>query len=332
MSGLSRREFVGGCAGGIALSSCAVSRGRPMSIPPASTRPPVIDTHVHIWSDDVAQFPFAHPFEPNFRVPKVAATAESLVAEMDAFGIDFCVLVQMIYYGWDNRYAANVIHRYPGRFRAQGLIDPTDPGAAAKLDYWVRQCGFSGIRLSPTYYRGHDEWINARESRPLWQKAEELGAIFNFFIATPQLPRLEEMVRSFPKVPVVIDHLARIDLRLADPMPEFQKLLDLAKYPNVWAKVSELSLLSRARTFPFADTYPWVRRLYDAFGPDRLMWGTGFPAGSRRENHRPPLEQELALIRTEIPFFTSEDRAKILGRNAARLWKFPAPAAVRMSG
>ncbi|MGH8247469.1 MAG: amidohydrolase family protein, partial [Gammaproteobacteria bacterium] len=156
----------------------------------------------------------------------------------------------------------------------------------------------------------------------LWKKAEELGAIFNFFIATEQLPKLEEMVRRFPGVRVVIDHLARIDLKLPDPLPEFKKLLALARYRNVYAKVSELNILSPSKQYPYKDTFPWVRRLYDAFGPDRLLWGTGFPGAARAQASRPPLAEELALIRGEIPFFTAADREKILGRNAARLWKF----------
>jgi hypothetical protein len=71
-----------------------------------------------------------------------------------------------------------------------------------------------------------------------------------------------------------------------------------------------------------SDTFPWVGRMYDAFGPDRWMWGTGFPGATRGQAGRPSLTDELDLIRKEIPFFTAEDREKILGRNAAKLWRF----------
>ena len=64
-----------------------------------------------------------------------------------------------------------------------------------------------------------------------------------------------------------------------------------------------------------------ARRLYDAFGPDRLLWGTGYPGAARAAYNRPSLKKEMDLIRYEIPFFTAEDREKILGRNAAHLWR-----------
>src|SRR5207248_2924961 len=78
-----------------------------------------------------------------------------------------------------------------------------------------------------------------------------------------------------------------IDLTAADPLPEFKKLLALARYANVWAKVSELSVISPSGRSPYRDTHAWVRRLYDAFGPDRLLWGTGFPGAARAEAGRP---------------------------------------------
>jgi predicted TIM-barrel fold metal-dependent hydrolase len=283
---------------------------------------PVIDTHMHVWSGDQDHYPFAHPFQPHFKRPKLAATVELLRKEGDEFGVTHYVLVQTIYHGWDNRYLVECVKTDPRRFRGHGLIDPTDPKVADKLVYWVREQGLTGMRFSPIYYKGKDDWLNARSSDALWEKAGELGAVFNFFIATPQLPKLEDMVRRFPRVPVVIDHLARIDLKASDPLPEFKKLLALARHANVWVKLSELSYLSPSGKYPYRDTYPWVRRMYDAFGPDRMMWGTGFPGGTRAEAGRPSLTQELDLVRKEIPFFSDEDRAKILGRNAARLWKF----------
>lgn len=307
---ISRRAFLAG------LSAAAVATR------PASEAASIVDTHMHVWSADSARFPFAHPYDSSFKPPPIAGTMEMLLKEMDESGIEFAVLVQVIYYGWDNRYVAHCAKSESRRFRAQGLIDPTDPERARKLQYWVREQGLSGMRFSPIYYRGKDEWLNDRSSDALWKRAEDLGAIFNFFIAAPQLPKLEEMVKRFPGVKVVIDHLARVDLKGADADGEVRMLLALARHPNVWVKVSELSIISLSKNFPYSDTFPTVRRVYDAFGPDRLLWGTGFPGATRAQAGRPSLRDELALIRREIPFFTDDDRKKILGGNAARLWKF----------
>ena len=291
--------------------------------PLAAPRSQVVDTHMHVWTNDVERFPFAHPYDPNFKPPAVAGTVEMLLDEMDSFAIGHAVLVQVIYYGWDNRYVAHCVKRYPRRFCAQGLIDPTDPQVASKLEYWMLEHGLTGMRFSPIYYQGRDEWITSDAHHRLWKKAEQLKAIFNFFIAANQLAKLETMLADYPGVKVVIDHLARVDLTGSDPAREVAQLTRLARYSNVWVKVSELSIVSPSKKYPFADTYSWVKRVYDAFGPDRLLWGTGFPGATRAQAGRPSLEEELALVRREIPFLSDRDREKILGRNAARLWKFP---------
>src|SRR5688572_2002058 len=99
----------------------------------AASRSPVIDTHMHVWTNDTQRFPFAHPYDAKFKPPALAGTVEMLLAEMDSHAIDQAVLVQVIYYGWDNRYVAECLKRHPRRFRAQGLIDPTDVNVADRL-------------------------------------------------------------------------------------------------------------------------------------------------------------------------------------------------------
>lgn len=314
---ISRRAFLADASrsgAGLALATSAAVPAR------AADKPPIIDTHMHVWSDDLERYPFAHPYDKDYQPPKIPASLEILRKEMDESGVTHCVLVQTICHGWDNRYLVHCLEADRKRFRGQGLIDPTDPKVADKLEFWMTKHRLSGMRFSPIYYEGKDDWLGGQDE--LWKKAEELKAIFNYFIATAQLPRLEDRIRRYPKVRIVIDHLARIDLKAKDPLPEFEKLLALAKYANVWVKVSELCIISPSEKYPYKDTFPWLRRMFDAFGPDRLMWGTGFPGATRAQAGRPSLQQELDLIGKEINFFSAADREKILGRNAAKLWGF----------
>jgi predicted TIM-barrel fold metal-dependent hydrolase len=273
----------------------------------------VVDTHMHVWSTDWERYPFASP-EGATKRPEEPNTAEEVIETMERHGVTFTVLVQVRYYGWDNRYLADCLRLYPGRFAAQGLIDPRDPAAADRLAYWMQDHGFAGVRLSPSYDRDA-EWLKARESDPLWRRAEELGAVFNFLIREEQLPQLEEMAGRFPGVPVVVDHMGYPDIT-----GDTSNLLRLARLPNVFVKVTEFYNHSKTREFPYTDVLPTVRRVYDAFGPQRLLWGTGFVRGERVG--RIPYGQELELIREHVPFFSAEDQEWILGRTALQLWRF----------
>ena len=87
-----------------------------------------------------------------------------LIEDMDRNGVTHSILVQVIYHGWDNSYVADSLKAHPDRVRAHGLIDPTDPKVADRLEYWVKEHGFSGMRFSPIYYldgdKGGDGWLN----------------------------------------------------------------------------------------------------------------------------------------------------------------------------
>ncbi|HEY1603095.1 MAG TPA: amidohydrolase family protein [Pirellulales bacterium] len=322
---MNRRRFLKAVSQStVSLACIPYARSFAAESGPSQIKSPVVDAHMHVWINDPGRFPFAHPYQRDYQPPDAPGTVDVLLADMDANAVTHAVLVQTICHGWDNRYTAHCVRACPTRLRGHGLIDPVDPHVADKLSYWMSEQGLSGMRFSPIYYKGKDDWMTSQAHVRLWKKATELGAIFNFFVATDQLPKLAMMIEQFPAVPVVIDHLSQIDLGAADPLPEMKKLLALARYPNVRVKVSELTSVSKSHEYPFADALPWVRMVYDAFGPSRLLWGTGYPGPARAFYKRPTLADELTLVREKIPFFTAEDQQKILGENAAAIWKLTA--------
>jgi predicted TIM-barrel fold metal-dependent hydrolase len=288
-------------------------------------KPPIIDTHMHVWAKAGDKYPYPHPYIPDFKAPPHEGTLEMLMADMDAQGCTHSVLVQVIYHGWDNAYVAECVRRYPNRLKAHGLIDPTDPKVADKLEYWMKEQGLAGMRFSPLYYadgkHGGDAWLTSDAHHRLWKKGTELGAIFNFFITPPQLVMLETMVKTHRDMRIIIDHLSQIDFKAPNAESHLRLLLAMARHPNIWVKVSELSSVSKSGEYPFSDAYPHVKRVYEAFGPDRLLFGTGYPGAARAFYKRPTLDKEIRLF-DEMPFFTADDRRKILGGNAMRLWGF----------
>eukprot|EP01069_Polyplicarium_translucidae_P011668 Polyplicarium_translucidae@DN4218_c0_g1_i1.p1 len=181
---LTRRSF---------LASAAASLPASVAFGARAKSAPVIDTHMHVWADDAKKYPFRHPYKPDFEKAPHPATVEMLLCDMDQYGCTHSVLVQVIYHGWDNTYVADCARQYPKRLKAHGLIDPTDLHVADKLEFWVKEHGLHGMRFSPIYYQngqhGGDAWLNAKDTHRLWKKADELGAVFNYFIGPKQLPK-----------------------------------------------------------------------------------------------------------------------------------------------
>jgi predicted TIM-barrel fold metal-dependent hydrolase len=277
----------------------------------------IIDTHLEVWTFN-PKFPFHHPEHPDLKRVPVEAPVENEVSEMKQFGLKYAVLINPRYYGWDNSYISDSLHRYPHLFVAHGLLNPHDPDPAARLRYWIEEHGFQGMRFSPIY-DPQSTWLNSKELYPLWREAERLGAVFNFYILPHQMPMLEDMTGRFPGVKIVIDHLGKPDLQASDPWADFRKMFRLKRFPQVWVSASEPYEISLTKQYPYRDTYPFFKATYEEFGGKQLIWGTGYP----KPRWELPIDKELAFVDQALDFYTPEDRELILGKNALRIWKFP---------
>jgi predicted TIM-barrel fold metal-dependent hydrolase len=125
------------------------------------------------------------------------------------------------------------------------------------------------------------------------------------------LPAVRRRCENFPDTPVVIDHLARIGL--AGPIidRDIQALCALARYPKVKVKVSAFDALGEKKP-PHLDLAPLIKRVHEAFGPKRLMWGTDCPFQVQSETYA----DSISLLRDRLDFFSTEDKEWILRRTA----------------
>ena len=273
----------------------------------------IIDPHVHVWKND-PRYPWApettHP-------PTEDATAEMLLELMAVNGVEKTVLVQVIHYRWDNSYAAAVMKQYPDKFMGVCRINPEDPGAPEHLNYWTAEHGFHGVRLSPSTGPAGD-WFASALMPPIFRRSETLGVPMLILTGPERLANLVPLLEQHGELDVVIDHMADCSPEAPEKLAS---LLSLARFPRVYVKISHTWSLSETG-YPWADTFDQVKRVYHAFGGNRIMWGTDWPVCLKRASYA----QTLAVVRDEMDFFTVEDREWVLGKTALRLWGFDEPS------
>src|SRR5262245_31079248 len=192
----------------------------------------IIDSHVHIWKND-PKYPWA---KETTGPPKEDALPETLLALMKANGVSGTVIIQVIYYRWDNSYMFDVIRSHPGLFRGICRVDPENPKATADLAKLRKMPGFAGVRLSPAPGPEGD-WIKGPMMAPLWSMARSLGTTMTILTSTTRLPDVANLIESYPDLDVVIDHMADCPI---NNRQELQKLLDLARFPHVYLKISHM--------------------------------------------------------------------------------------------
>ena len=129
-----------------------------------------------------------------------------------------------------------------------------------------------------------------------------------------RLPDLVPLIEANPELTVVIDHMADCPLDRPD---QLKLLLDLARYPRVFVKISDLWVLSR-QPYPYKDAQEQVKRLYAAFGPQRLMWATNWPVSLKQL----PYAKIVELYRDHLDFLSREDRDEVLSKTVQRVWPF----------
>lgn len=264
----------------------------------------MFDAHVHLWHRG-GPGEFSPEFGPP---PDLDASPETLLALMDQHGVRRAALIQPGCYGFDASLLADQVAQHPDRFVGLGMVDPRQPDAAERLAYWVESRGLVGMRVLGS-------WLDASYMADLWRRAAALQATLSFLTGPIDLAPLEALIGRLPATPIVIDHLGH---RRLDDRAHCQQLLALARYPQVYVKVSGLYALSQ-QPHPHDDAAWLLQAVLEAFGPQRLMWATDFPYIVDTDGYGANLE----WFRRALPQTTQAERDWICGQTAQQLWPLP---------
>jgi L-fuconolactonase len=274
---------------------------------PVVPAPGIIDSHVHVWKVD-PNYPFiAQGKQP---APARDASPEALLALMKAHGVSKSVLVQVSHHGWDHRFVADTLRRHPRAFIGVARVNPEDPAAPATLERLVKQDGFRGLRLNVQPESAYD-WVRGPLMPPLWRMCDALQIPLCLQTKGPRLPDLIPLCQRFAGLTVIVDHMADI---VPGDHASLDALLALAKRPRTYVKISHTWWVSK-QAYPYADALDQVKRLCDAFGPQRLLYGSDWPGVEKYCAY----DRALALV-DQMKFLAPSDRAAVLGGNAARIW------------
>ena len=170
----------------------------------------IIDTHCHVG---------LHKYEP----------LESLTYHMNRAGVEGAVFIQ--YMGnTDNSYLVECLKRHPGRFAAAMIVPKDDDGRAIRA--WAEQ-GIGGIRL------GANSRAAGADPLAQWRTASELSLVVSASCSVQSLlsDEFAEVIAAFPKLSIVIEHLAGAKRDMQAPYAEFKQVMALARFSNLTIKL-----------------------------------------------------------------------------------------------
>jgi len=250
----------------------------------------IVDTHCHTG---------LHKYEP----------VESLLYHMQASGVDRAVLIQ--YAGnADNAYLTECLERHPGKLSATMIVAADDDGSAMR--HWAER-GIRGIRLRA------DSRAEGPDPLAQWRTAADL----NLVVSAPCSPQMlvsesfGEVVARFPDLRIALEHLAGVGRNSEPPHEVFRGAMKLARHPNLLLKLPGFGEFCQLPC-PFDQVPDLARMALEAFGPERMMWGSDYPPVSSREGYD-------SALRFPLNYFadlSDEERERIFGGTALSLWEF----------
>ena len=264
------------------------------------------DAHVHVFGPAM-RFPYAKdaPFVP------ADAPKEKLFAMHALLGLEHCVIVQSTCHGFDNSVVADAIRSKQGAYCGIALAPPSvEDRELARLD----RLGFRGLRFNFMKHLGAGARIE--DVIALTKRLAPLGWHLQVHFESSLIGELAPWLGK-SAVPVVIDHMGRVDASRGVDQPDFRALLDLMKDERFRVKVSGSERCTRQAP-PYRDAIPFARKLVAEFG-ERTLWGTDWPHPNL--NHVPDDGLLADLLREIAP--SVAQRQALLADNPQRLYRFP---------
>jgi len=257
----------------------------------------VVDAQVHPWAQgESTGHHRRHPIDK-----------ATLLQEMEAAGVDRVVLVPPLWDPSGNAYALEMARDMPGTFSVMGLLDVKRPDAAQQLRHWQDQPGMRGVRFLLNTPDRVEAWTQGLLD-PLWPIAEETDLVVALLVPG-HLHIAKQVAEKYPRLRLIVDHLGVPRGAVGEAaFKHLLELLALARFPNVRVKAAGVGDYA-LDPFPFKSLEGPLQRTFEAFGADRVVWGSDLS----RLHH--PYAQCVEHFRKHLPFLGEADVAKVLGGN-----------------
>ena len=230
-----------------------------------------------------------------------------LLQQMEAAGVQRALLVPPRIEGGRNELSLEAAKRYPGHFAVMGKLDPDAADSREKMATWRAQPGMLGLRftlkhqLEALLTDGHMDWV--------WPAAEMADVPIYVAVIQSTAHIIGRIAERHPGLRLALDHLAIASDKQKDEaaFAGLDEVLALAKHRNVAVKVTAMPCYTTDE-YPYRRLHPYLRRVYDAYGPHRMFWGSDL--SRLRGTYR-----ECVIMFTEqMPWLSREDLEWIMGR------------------
>jgi L-fuconolactonase len=231
-----------------------------------------IDAHQHYWKPERGDYGF---LTPEAGVLYRDYLPQDLKPILERKGIDRTIVVQAAPTTEETRFLLALAEREPTIAGVVGWLDFESSSFDEDLDRFISHPLFVGVR--PMLQGLPPEYLDLPTVRRNIGKVADSGIVFDWLVYTRHLPAVYEVMRQFPHLKGVIDHLAKPEIRDGVLQPWMQHIARLAEFPTLACKISGLVTEASPDRLEPSVFRPYVSHVLEHFGEDRVMFGSDWP-------------------------------------------------------
>lgn len=274
----------------------------------------IVDAHCHAWP----RWPYpVDPGTPRIDVDRHGAV-DRLRAEMSSAGVGQAMIVCADIgepAADDNAYVAAAAAMHPTVLTYVADVDSRWSATYhdAHMDRRIRALPEDPRLVGITHYLADavDDWWTSPAASRMAEALAERGLLLSLHAPAAWHAAVGTWASEHPHVPVLLHHLG-----LAREEREISVLLSLASVPNVCVKASGFAYTAPGEGPEFASSGRRLTRIVEAFGPDRVLWGSDFPVSPERGID---YARSLELVVSALAGFGEGARDAVLGDTASAL-------------
>lgn len=270
-----------------------------------------IDAHQHFWYFDPVRDAWIDETMQIIRRDFLPADLAPILNQND---VDGCIAVQATQNDGETDFLLNLAAENDFIKGVVGWIDLQAVDLAARLDQYQERALLKGFRhvlqgepaefmLRPAFVRGVG-------------MLHRYGYTYDILIFPKQLPNAVKLVRQCPEQPFVLDHIAKPYIKTGEIATWKKDLTTLAAHENVFCKVSGMITEADYHTWTYAQLVPYLDAVFEAFGTNRIMFGSDWPvclvAGDYAE--------VLGILEEYTAGFSGQEKAQVFGLNALKFY------------
>jgi L-fuconolactonase len=274
----------------------------------------IVDAHHHLWDLDVRDQPWTAEL-PALRRSFHLSDLAPLAA---AAGVTATVLVQTIHAVDETPEMLALAETSDLVAGVVGWTDVTAPTFGERLSELLSGAG--GRRLVGIRHQVQDlpdgAWLTEVETLRGLRQLAPTGLAFDLIVRADQIPACVAAARAVPDLQFVLDHLGKPRIAAGEREPWVSDIRALAELPNVVCKLSGMVTEADVERWTVADLRPYSDLVLEAFGPERLMFGSDWPVSTLGASYPQVVDTALKLT-SEL---SKAEREAVFGGTATKVY------------